>query len=231
MSLFNYFSDFLLDLVFPKKCVVCGKADMYLCPNCLKKVPVNHTSICYRCQCPSIGGFTHPRCLTRSGLDGVLIVSPYERVLKRALHLFKYRFVKELHAPLGNLLANYLQGKLYQIDMVVPVPLHQKRLNQREFNQALLLAQVVSQKFSLPLRSEVLIRKYPTSPQAELSKEKRVQNLKKAFLCPLASEVRGKNVLLVDDVATTFTTLEECCATLKKAGAAKVWAAVLAHGK
>ncbi len=220
-----------LEVFFPKTCLFCSKPHTYLCLGCLKKLQTERESVCYRCQRPAIHGFTHPACQKKFGLDGILIASSYDKVLKKTIHAFKYRFIKELEEPLGKILNNFLEDKLYPTDIIIPVPLHSQKSRQREFNQSLLLAEKVSQKFHLPLQPKLLIRKRATSSQTEFNREERYRNLKNAFHCPHPREIEGKKILLIDDVATTFTTLEECSKVLKKAGARKVWAAVLAHGR
>ena len=115
------------------------------------------------------------------------------------------------------------------LDLVIPVPLHRTRLRHRGFNQALVLAHGVSERFSVPLLYDNLARLRSTLPQVELSGTARAENVKGAFGLIRPSEVREKRVLLIDDVFTTGATMNECAKTLKEAGAAAVTVFTLAR--
>ncbi len=115
------------------------------------------------------------------------------------------------------------------IDLVMPVPLHRKRLIQRGFNQALLLSHGVGSAFGIPLSVDNLVRSRYTMPQVELSGEERIKNVAGAFAIRRPEEVEGKSVLIVDDVFTSGATMNECAATLKEGGAARVTALTLAR--
>jgi ComF family protein len=115
------------------------------------------------------------------------------------------------------------------IDIVMPVPLHRKRLRQRGFNQALLLSHGVSNAFKIPLSVDNLVRNRFTRPQVELSGEERIKNVEGAFAIRRPGEVEDKSVLLVDDVFTSGATMNECAAALKQSGAARVMALTLAR--
>ncbi len=116
-----------------------------------------------------------------------------------------------------------------EIDVVMPVPLHRKRLRQRGFNQALLLSYGVGSAFEIPLSVDNLIRSRFTRPQVELSGEERIKNVAGAFAIRRPGEVDGKSVLIVDDVFTSGATMNECAAVLKEGGAARVTALTLAR--
>jgi len=118
---------------------------------------------------------------------------------------------------------------LTDIDVVIPIPLHTKRLRQRGFNQALLLAHAMSTASSIPLSWDNLVRVRPTRPQVELTGEERIKNVAGAFAVRRLNEITAKRVMLVDDVFTTGATMNECAAVLKDAGAAQVVAFTLAR--
>ena len=110
-------------------------------------------------------------------------------------------------------------------DLIVPVPLHPKRLSQRGFNQAGLLALELGRKIKAPVSTDALVRKNQTLPQTRLKRGERLKNVKGAFEIPDDSKVRGRRILLIDDVFTTGTTLSECAKVLKrKGGASEVYA-------
>lgn len=118
---------------------------------------------------------------------------------------------------------------LLNIDMIMPVPLHPKRLRQRGFNQALLLAHRISMRHDIPLVYDNLARVRPTRPQVELTGEERVKNVAGAFSLRFPEIVENKHILLIDDVFTTGATMNECAAVLKSAGAEQVTACTLAR--
>jgi ComF family protein len=118
---------------------------------------------------------------------------------------------------------------LLNIDMVIPVPLHPKRLRQRGFNQALLLAHGMSVKYGIPLDYDNLARVKATRPQVELTGVERVKNVAGAFSLKFPEIVKSKHILLIDDVFTTGATMNECAGVLKSAGAGQVTACTLAR--
>ncbi len=107
-------------------------------------------------------------------------------------------------------------------DLILPVPLHIKRLRQRGFNQALLLARKIFPEDKEKIQFDILLRQADTPTQTGLSGKERRKNLKNAFIIKRPSEITGKNILILDDVFTTGSTCNECAQALKKAGAAKV---------
>jgi ComF family protein len=113
--------------------------------------------------------------------------------------------------------------------LIVPVPLHRSRLRQRGFNQAVLLGSLLSRRLSLPMVADALARTRPTEPQIELPAIERRLNVKGAFTVTRPASVAGKRVLLLDDVMTTGSTMDECAQELKKAGAAAVMAITVAR--
>jgi ComF family protein len=115
------------------------------------------------------------------------------------------------------------------IDAVIPVPLHVGRLKHRGFNQSLLLAHRISERFRIPLLFDQLVRTRPTRPQVELSGEERTKNVSGAFAVRNPQTQNDKRIVLVDDVFTTGATMNECASVLKTAGASHVFAVTLAR--
>jgi ComF family protein len=159
-------------------------------------------------------------------LDGIYAVAAYQEPLRTAIHEFKYGGVRVLDQPLGELLYTYWQCHGPTADIIVPVPLHAKRLRQRGYNQSDLLAQHLAIKTHIPLRSSLLDRIRYTSPQVELSPEQRHANVKGAFAC--TADLAGSSILLIDDVCTTGATLRACGQALRAAGAERLYGLVLA---
>lgn len=144
------------------------------------------------------------------------------------MHLFKYRGKVVLASALGQLL-RHAWPATPEVDVLMPVPLHPSRLRIREYNQSLLLADEVNRDLRLPLVYDNLVRARATPPQTELSRTARLANLRRSFAVRRPADVRGKRVLLVDDVMTTGTTFHECAKALRKAGAGDVYAVALAR--
>lgn len=140
----------------------------------------------------------------------------------------KYRGVSALAGPLAALMIRALPPDI-ECDVVVPVPLHPSRLRVREFNQSLLLADRLGRFFMRPVSMTSLIRTVATEPQTALTRRERLRNLRCAFAVRDAKPLAGRRILLVDDVYTTGTTLNECTKTLLKAGALSVSALTLAR--
>jgi len=211
--------NFFLDLFFPKKCLVCGKSDTYLCADCFDKIEIN----------PIV---EHPNNV---GLNKLISATNYTNPLIRELiKSFKYHYVQELAEPLSQLLIKTLKTfdtslKVFNFD-IVPIPLHEHRLRYRGFNQAELLAKKVANHFNLPIETNTLKRIVSTDPQANIKDiNKRKNNIENVFEV-VPGTIEGKNILLVDDVATTGATLIEAARVLKANGAKEIWALVVAKG-
>ena len=225
--------NYLLDLVFPKKCLVCNQFDIWLCKSCQSQIIFETPQICIVCKQPSVNGQTHPNCQTRNVLDGMLAAGKFHQ-LQNIIHSFKYELVSEVSIQLSKIMINFIetnQLKDYLKSFTfIPVPLHRTRLRYRGFNQSELLAKYISEKLNTQLLLNVLKRNRNTSPQILLDKSHRKNNIQNAFVCPAPGSVKNLNILLIDDITTTGSTLNECAKVLKQAGAQKVWGLVLAHG-
>lgn len=240
----------LLDLLFPKKCVGCkktgsyserqrGASSAYFCKDCISNIKQTDL-VCPKCEKLAIGGQTHPICIRRFGLDGLWSLGIYEPPLKQAIQTLKYKGVVDLSKILSEVIveywAKYQPFLLDQIKrvrgggwIIVPVPLHWFRKNDRGFNQSFLLTKHLSESLGLSY-IEALKRVRYTKSQVKLKGKERHQNIKNAFeISPNYDKAAMNYVLLIDDVWTTGSTLKECCYILKRAGAKKVWAITLAR--
>jgi len=149
--------------------------------------------------------------------------------MRQAIHQLKYRNLRTLAAPLAQLLRDYLVTHPVPGDVLVPVPLHRKRLRERGYNQSRLLARELGKLISLPVVDDCLVRQRHAPPQARTTTvEERLSNVVGAFTC-CDDRLRDKQVLLIDDVSTSGATLDACAAALKTAGAKSVWGLVLAR--
>lgn len=219
----------LFDFIFPKKCVSCGRFGSYICSLCLKKLePIDHP-VCPVCQRQAIGGKTHPGCRTKYALDGLVVGFRYRGPVKLAISKIKYRWIWDIAYTVIDLLAERIwKFNIPQEFVLVPVPLHARRKNWRGFNQAELVCQILAKKFGC--RTENLLkRKVETKTQVGLTRDERKKNIKNAFVLN-SSRVKGKTIILVDDVFTTGATMGEACRVLKQNGASVVWGMVVALG-
>jgi len=149
--------------------------------------------------------------------------------MREAIHQLKYQNLRALAIPLAEMLQEYLVASPLDVDVLVPVPLHRKRLRERGYNQARLLAQELGKLINIPVVDDVLVRLRHTPPQARTATiVERTHNITDAFACR-DNSLRGRRVLLIDDVATSGTTLDACAAMLKDNGAASVWGLVMAR--
>lgn len=223
------FYNFLLDLIFPKYCVGCGCEGVWLCKTCKDKIIYIEKTTCPTCnRLTSIGKFCS-RCRPNSYLTGVIVAAYYnEGPLKEAIHNFKYDLIFDLKYALSDILSETLNKRWNKKAIIIAVPLHKKRASERGFNQAELLAEEVSKKFNFRIIKNKLVRTKYTTQQVKLSGKKRRKNLFGVFGWVGKEEIKGKIVLLVDDVYTTGATLQECAKILKLAGAKEVWGLVLA---
>jgi ComF family protein len=149
--------------------------------------------------------------------------------MRQAIHQLKYKNLRALAGTLAGFLSDYLAANSVPGEVLVPVPLHSKRLRERGYNQSILLAKELGKLTSLPVVEDCLMRKRYALPQARtLTMEERRDNVAGAFVCR-DRRLRDKQVLLIDDVSTTGATLDACAAAIKSAGAASVWGLVLAR--
>jgi ComF family protein len=201
--------DRLLDLLFPDRCVACGAAGALLCPRCRATLR------------------PYPPEAPPAGLDGVAVASLYGGVLRTAIHAMKYRRMRRVAAPLGDLLAEHLLAAPQPADALMAVPLHAGRLAERGFNQSEELAVRLSLRCGLPLVPG-LQRCRDTGHQASLGRRARRGNVEGAFVWAVHAPPPAR-VLLVDDVLTTGATLAACADALRAAGTREVRAVALAR--
>ena len=229
----------ILDLLFPINCLGCGQEGQFICPSCFKKIPLNRK---------------RPLKFSSSALTGLEIASDYNYALvKQAIHRYKYDFIKGLAEPLGQLMVKAIKELSFKNALLIPVPLHPKRLRWRGFNQAELLSLEISRNLNIPMANDILIRTKHNLPQVNIkSSQKRKENIKHAFqlnpqlgtvpltvrgtvpnppsLSDTVLDLRHKTIILVDDVCTTGATLEECAQVLKPLQPKQIWGLVIAQG-
>lgn len=219
-----------IDLLFPKWCVGCGKEGDLICYSCSYLLPRIVPPLCPRCGKPQLSGILCPGCIGwEAEIDGIRSPFRFDGVMRQAIHQLKYKNLRALAVPLAKLMQDYFSTNPVTGDVLVPVPLHQKRLKERGYNQSNLLAQELSKLINLPAVDDCLVRQRYDSPQARTSTlDERRSNVANAFTCS-DHRLRDKQVLLIDDVSTSGATLDACAMALKKAGATSVWGLVLAR--
>lgn len=216
--------NYSLNLIYPLKCLICRKdidplLPRGICPTCFNKIKIND-------------GYSFPVLENECYFKQMWSACPYEGIVKEAIHLFKYKGKLILARELSRLMAEYAQANipLNTIHCLIPVPLHRSRLREREFNQSEVLSLKLAAYFNVAVVQNVLIRTRPTPPQVNLKREERFISLKGAFRVKKNDLVKGKNILLIDDVFTTGTTANECAKALGQAGADEVNVFTLARG-
>lgn len=221
----------LLDFVFPKTCLGCGREGKYLCPVCMDKVP-RAQAICPYCKRPSIDGATHINCKRKLGLDGLTSIWEYEGVVRKAILTLKYKYATEV----GKEVSEYAIASLQDLVMptvhnLVPIPIFWHKENVRGFNQSIVLSGNIAENMRLIFMPDLLIKKVPTPSQAELSGKKRRKNLRGSFILRPHNSLFliPDSVILFDDVFTTGSTLFEATKVLKRGGVQKVWGLTIAR--
>ena len=219
-----------LDLLFPRWCIGCRREGDFICPSCLKSLPRIKPPLCPRCGRPQSCATLCPGCAGwRAEIDGIRSPFRFDGVIRQAIHELKYKNLRAIAGLFARLLNDYLVANPVPAEVVVAVPLHPKRLRERGYNQSQLLAQELASLTKLPLVDDCLIRKRHSLPQARTATvAERRTNVAHAFSCR-DRRLKGKQVLLIDDVSTSGATLDGCARALKKAGATTVWGVVLAR--
>lgn len=244
MSILHKIFHWSLDLIFPKYCLGCGKENFYVCGDCLHQIPVLSNITCFLCGHRSPTGYVCKKCKDKfqPTLNGLLVSSDWNSLfLRQIIYEYKYHFVKELADPLVRVIIKFFQSNQFENllsnnSILIPVPLHKRRLVWRGFNQAELLAQKINQHFYTPLNNEVLERSRYSLPQVEIENQNdRRKNIKGAFRISNKfnnnfTDLKNKTVVLVDDVCTTSATLEECARVLKPLKPKEIWGLVIARG-
>ncbi len=219
-----------LDFIFPRYCVGCGREGDFICSTCLRTVNRLLPPICPKCGRPQPSGVLCPDCVNwNSSIDGIRSPFRFEGVIREAIHQLKYGNLRALSPTLAQFLFEYLDDSPIPADVIVPVPLHPKRLRDRGYNQSELIAAELNKLSGAPLIKNSLLRQKNTLPQAKTANvNQRQSNIAGAFIC-IDAQLRNKEVILIDDVSTSGNTLDACAKAMKAAGAISVWGLTVAR--
>ena len=229
------------DILFPPECPACGTVLIAgeghrFCPECLSTINFIVPPLCTFCGLPftGSGGVNHlcEDCiLSKPPFSMARAMGKYEETLLEIIHLFKYHGKVSVGEALGRIMAKtrYDSLAIETYSLIIPVPLHPKKLRERGFNQSLVLAKQISKMFSISLDFITLRRVLHTESQVNLSRQERVANVRRAFAVTDRNGIEGKKILLIDDVYTTGSTAKECSEILMKNGAEEVAVLTLAR--
>lgn len=229
-----------LNALYPPHCASCladTPSGIHLCEKCAAQAPAIKAPYCRQCSQPFEGAiegtFVCAQCRDRR-LHFDCAVARYRSrgVVREFIHRFKYERHFYLRRPLADWLAETLEDERITsqpFDFLVPVPLHSARYRERDFNQADVLAKLLSKRAGKPVLAALKRIRYTTT-QTRLHREERMENLRNAFRVRHAPLVQSRHLILVDDVFTTGSTVEECARVLRQAGAASVRVVTVARG-
>ena len=218
-------------LLLPQDCNLCGvslnkHSDLCVCEPCLASLPWHHRSCCPQCALPSFNGAVCGDCLQSSpDFDSTIALFIYSFPVDRMIQKLKYQSSLQLGHLFGQLLARRYFNSPKRL--IIPMPLHPQRLNERGFNQSLEIAKILGKLTGFTVDYSSCQRVKFSPPQASLPLKERIKNMKNAFDCN--ANLSGQHVLLLDDVMTTGASLNELAITCKKAGAASVSCAIIAR--
>ncbi|KKP37063.1 MAG: amidophosphoribosyltransferase [Candidatus Peregrinibacteria bacterium GW2011_GWF2_33_10] len=236
---FTNLINFITSLLFPIKCLWCGFEGEWICKKCEKNITLNEFQSCPICKHEKTDGSVCSTCKNKKSepiyFNRLIIAAKYEKehLIQKLIKTFKYRFIKDLNIFLGDFLIKIIKKDIsnFQNYILIPVPLHNKKLRWRGFNQSELLAKHIADDLKINIDKNTLKRIKHTKPQAELERNERLNNLKNAFAITDQSKIYDKKIILIDDIATTLTTLNECAKTLKNAHAKEIICVVIGRGK
>jgi len=226
---FYSYIDAFMNFIYPRNifCIVCGasitKTEKYsMCYECREKTPFITAGECEKCGKPLESLYLPsecPDCIRGEHLfDRGYSCVEYNEQMKQLVYKLKYGKQRYIAYHLAEIMSDKLiKIGLENIDVIIPVPLHKKKLREREFNQAQLISKYIAKARGWHVEDKNLIRTKMTLSQNKLSKDERKDNVKNAFLLTKKEELTGKNILLVDDIYTTGSTFNACCKELQKA--------------
>lgn len=240
MKLLSLAGQMLCDAIYPRECCGCGRLSdrigRHLCWSCFSQIELLHSNLCELCGNPLTGSaasaFVCGYCRKRKpAFDRARSAARFNGVVRDMLHAFKYKDALWQSADLTDLMLGALTAQFdYQaIDVVVPVPLFKTRFRERSYNQSFVLARELARRLERGVDGRSLQRIRHTDTQTRYNATQRKKNISGAFAVVRPEWIRGRTILLVDDVMTTGATLSECAKELKRCGALRVYAISVAR--
>lgn len=233
----------IINLFFPLSCQVCGEKtrppDENICAGCMKKIKKRLPPFCVKCGKKLSGEPEMKELCSDCKKDAVyfdkaLSVFYYDREIKKLVHDFKYKKITSPLKEFARSTVDFMKehGMAKDLDLVLSVPMHRSRLFKREINPSHILAENIAKILRVQYSDGVLKKTINTLPQSSLPREKRIKNIKKSFSLQKKkiSHIKDKNILLVDDLFTTGSTVNECARILKEARSNQVEIITLARG-
>lgn len=228
-KIISEFCESILNFFFPTFCINCGKYGSIICDSCKRCFSPYGKQRCFVCDKFSKGGITHKKCKSSDSPDQLIVVNKYGKLEKEVIHRLKYRNGKNFVQIITEDVINKTKNHSFSNYVICPIPLHNKRLMIRGYNQVELIAKAMSEDLKLETRN-LLIRVKNTKPQNKLKRKERIDNLKEAFSINNKGTIPEK-VLLLDDLTTSGSTFREATKVLKENGVKKVLCLAFARGK
>lgn len=218
----------LFRLLFPSFCLICRRDGNYICRKCFFALNPVEEIICSVCDRASYRDFCHSECKDKINFEGLFFLFPYSDKFHSIIDVVKYKFYFGVCDFLGRLLAIHFRMHFKiapELYVVTAVPIHRSKMRSRGFNQAELIGKSFAKELGLSYQN-LLIRNRKTQTQVGMDRSERIRNLKNCF--EFRSQSIPENVILIDDIYTTGTTVKECSEVLKNVGVQTVLVAVLA---
>jgi competence protein ComFC len=218
-----------MDILFPPACGGCGKTGWRWCQECQKRTPRIHGPICDRCGIPTSGQNVCEKC--RKNPPGYRMMrswAVFDSPVQNGLHTMKYKRNIALGEALAIQMVEFVKSLQWDIDLLIPVPLGKKRMQERGYNQVALVAQPLAYRTGIRYLPQALWKARETRSQVGLDVVQRQLNVRNAYQAD-ARSVERKSVLLMDDVSTTGSTISACTEALLSAGARDVYGITIAR--
>ena len=224
-----------LKLIFPDKCFVCGAREnfhtSFLCNNCFKHMQQPMNSYCEFCGAPiknNVCDFCNGKSFLFDFARSVFVLNP---VLRELIHQFKYKEMTKIGTFLGDIAGEFMQkNKLFEnTDFIVPIPLHSVKKRMRGFNQSEILSKAIAKKCRLTHAPDLLKRSKFTQTQTKLGRKERAKNVADAFTVNRKYVIQDRNILLIDDVFTTGSTVNSISKILKNSMVKQVFVLTIAR--
>ena len=221
----------ILDFIFPPVCVGCQKIGEWICSICYKKYFKNNPPECMNCRLKSDNFDTHKDCVTTVQIDRCIICWKYNKLSKKIMKAFKYNYRYAISNYLSKRVIEQFREYFSKDLILIPVPSHPSKIKERGFNQSKILASKIS-KLTNTHMLEPLQRITDTPQHAGMKRKERISDENPFRLIPeFKPQIQNKNLMIIDDVCTTGTTLVHCASELRKANPTSVSALTLFRGR